>query len=206
MCNESPDCDVVVDFDRTIFDTEGLETDLYQICHRHGISPGILRKKQTKVESELPVFNFFDMVLNSELLKKRKLKILIAELESFLQENSSNYIFADVFPFLEKLKAKGLKIAVFTFGDVTFQMAKYLASGLAKYTDMVSVTDSEKCENRQMFENPGTIFIDDRSDHIDSVKKRFPHVQSIHVMRPGSKYTEPAKLADRVVHSLDIEL
>jgi phosphoglycolate phosphatase-like HAD superfamily hydrolase len=179
---------LVVDFDRTIFDSDRLYQDLYCICENHGIGRDLLDPALALVPPENVLFNFFLMVQRSKGIEAAKINHLVAELRAFIRTKGHQYVFEDVRPFLGSAIQAGWKVVVLTYGDHDFQVAKLAGSGIGDLCQLFSITSTPKWDRLEIFNTSSVIFLDDNPRDIDGVKDRFPHVVAVEVKRQNTKY------------------
>lgn len=195
---------LIVDFDRTVFDSDTLYRDLYELCEAHGISRNLLNSSLAFVPPDNLLFNFFLMVQRSQRIEPVKIGKVVTEMQSYVREKGHLYVFDDSRSFLGSAIKSGWKVAILTHGDLSFQLAKFVGSKLSDLCHSFTVTSEVKW--RQM-EKAGTlpiIFLDDNPKNIDEVKTRFPETLVVEVKRQNSKYqTVLSVKADLVVGQLD---
>jgi hypothetical protein len=109
-------------------------------------------------------------------------------METFVRNKGRQYVFNDTRIFLNSATRDGWKVRIFTYGDIAFQLAKFVGSGLSDLCHSITVTQDPKWCYREMFCLPSTIFLDDNPIDIDRVKYRFPHVTAVEVKRLNTKY------------------
>lgn len=194
---------LVVDFDRTIFDSDRLYQDLYRICENHGIGRDLLDPAFALVPPENVLFNFFLMVQRSKGIEAVKISHLVAELRAFVRTKGHQYVFDDTGPFLYSAMHAGWKVIILTYGDCDFQHAKVTGSKLGDLCQLLIVTSAPKWYRSEIFNTSPVIFLDDNPKDIDGVKDRFPHVVAVEVKRPNTKYqTALSSKANLLVNQL----
>jgi len=194
---------LVVDFDRTVFDSDALYQDLYSLCEARGIPQDRLDHSLGLVPPDNLLFNFFLMVERSLAVEGLQLVKLIAELQDFVRDEGRRYVFPDVGPFLDSAIKAGCKISILTYGDIAFQLAKFAGSGLSVLCHSFTATQDIKWQQLEMFGSQSVVFLDDNPRDIDGVKSRFPTVTVVEVKRPGTKYYNVhSSKADAVVDHL----
>ena len=194
---------LVVDFDRTVFDSDALYQDLYSLCAARAVPRGMLDYSLGLVPPNNLLFNFFQMVECSLAAHGLRFEKLIIELRDFVREEGSKYVFPDVHLFLDFAIESGCKIAILTHGDITFQLAKFDGSGLSASCHSFTATQDLKWQQREIFGSQALVFLDDNPKNIDGVKSRFPAVMVVEVKRPGTKYFNAhSSKADVVVDHL----
>lgn len=195
---------LIIDFDRTVFDSDALYRDLYKLCEDHGISKDLLDPTSALVPPDNLLFNFFLMVQRSHEVEPVKIEKVMAEIEGYIREKGYLYVFSDCRPFLNSAISSGWKVTILTYGNPSFQLAKFVGSKLSDICHSFTVTSEVKWRQLKVTENSPIIFLDDNPRNIDEVKTRFPGIRVIEVKRPNSKYQAVlSNKADLVVSQLD---
>ena len=117
---------------------------------------------------------------------------------------SGTYLYSDALPFLSYWKKRKQKLALVSSG-FAFQKKKVAASGLRHFFHPAVITGTQlKVEpiGRIIKKFPGerVVFMDDRKEVVDAIKKAFPRIFVIQVVRRSSK--ERSTRADAVVKNL----
>lgn len=124
-------------------------------------------------------------------------------MEAFIRNDGRQYVFDDARSFLDSAVKAGWKVMIFTYGDVAFQLAKFVGSGLSDLCRSFTVSQYPKWCHEEIFGSPSTVFLDDNPRDIDGIKNRFPHVTAVEVKRPNTKYHDVlSSTADIVVDRL----
>lgn len=194
---------IVVDFDRTVFASDALYRHLYTLCERRGIRSEDLPLHLGLVHPEKRLFSFFALLQQSGKVKPDQLAMILREIRGYILENAWRYVFPDVKPFLSAAVRAGSKIHILTYGDVEFQLTKFLGSGLQASCNSVTVITEHKWLCGSLFSGEATLFLDDNPRNVDKVKGQYPHVTVVEVKRPGTKYESAhSNLADMQVSQL----
>jgi len=195
---------LIVDFDRTVFDSDALYRDLYKLCEAHGISKDFLDPSLALVPPDNLLFNFFLMVQRSQKVEPARIGKVVTEMQSYIREKGYMYVFDDSRSFLGSAIRSGWKVAILTYGDLSFQLAKFVGSKLSDLCHSFTVTSEVKWRQMEIMGVSPIIFLDDNPKNIDEVKTRFPELPVVEVKRPKSKYQNVlSKKADLVVDRLD---
>lgn len=194
---------LVVDFDRTVFDSDALYHDLYDLCGQRGIRRGLLDPSLALVPPDNLLFNFFLMVRRSQGIKLSLIESAITEMETFIRNRGHQYVFNDARPFLNSAAKAGWRVIILTYGDLDFQLAKFVGSKLSEFCHRFTVTSETKWRQLEILNASSVIFLDDNPKNIDEVKTRFPQVLAVEVKRQSTKYQSVRSLnADFVVNHL----
>ena len=195
---------LIVDFDRTIFDSDALYRDLYRLCEKCGISRGLLDPALSLVPPDNLLFNFFLMVQRNQEIEPAEIEKVVAEMQSYVREKGYLYVFDDSKPFLSSAIKSGWKVSILTYGDPSFQLTKFVGSNLSGLCHNFTVTSEAKWHQLKTSNTSPTIFLDDNPKNIDEVKAKFPEVSVVEVKRSNSKYqTVLSTKADLVISQLD---
>lgn len=179
---------LVVDFDRTVFDSDALYLDLYKLCEARGISRDFLDPALALVPPDNLLFNFFLMVQRSQQIEPDKIEKVVAEMQSYVREKGHLYIFDDSRKFLGAAIKANWNVIILTYGDIYFQLAKFIGSGLGSLCTSFIVTSKVKWSHLEIFKTSSVIFIDDNPKNIDEIKEKFPDIVAVEVKRKGTKY------------------
>lgn len=189
---------ILLDFDDTLFHTARFKEDLIGVFESCGVSPDDFKKyyydyspNETDVDLKKYVFeSHIDRL--SEVLKidGEKLK---KEAYEFVSD-TSGYLFEDVDEFLQSFSKKDLFIV--SFGCVDFLKIKIGNTGIGERVCEIVTTDKLKehatkdlLERRkEEFKGEKIFFLDDRIDHLRSVKSKFPQIIAILMKRPEGRY------------------
>lgn len=202
--NTSNQGTLVVDFDRTVFDSDALYRDLYKLCEARGINKDSLNPSFALVPPDNLLFNFFLMVQRSQIIDPVRIEKVVAEMQGYVREKGHLYTFDDSSSFLAAAIRSGWKVVILTYGDISFQLAKFVGSKLGDFCHSFTVTSEVKWRQMEILSIYPIIFLDDNPKNIDEVKTRFPEVLGVEVKRPNSKYqTVLSGKADLVVDQLD---
>lgn len=195
---------LIVDFDRTVFDSDSLYEDLYELCEAYGINRDSLDPSLAFVPPDNLLFNFFLMVQRNQRIEPAILEKVVAEMQSYIRTKGHLYVFDDSRPFLDSAIKSGWKVAILTHGDLSFQIVKFVGSKLSNLCHSFTVTSVVKWRHMENVSASTIIFLDDNPNNIDEVKMRFPEVLAVEVKRQDSKYqTVLSTQADLVVGQLE---
>ena len=195
---------IISDFDGVLFDTERFKADQMRIFRALGISQSVQRTAYLGVKAR---HGGYRHDLHYAAIKKAIPSFDpqdIQEKMDALLLRSGRYLYSDAKPFLAYWKRRKQKVALVSSG-FAFQKKKVAASGLRPFFHPAVVTTSEfKVEPVRAIvkKNPGerVVFMDDRKEVVDAIKKHFPSVFVIQVVRRSGQ--ERSIHADAVVKNL----
>ncbi|MDZ4260365.1 MAG: HAD family hydrolase, partial [Candidatus Sungbacteria bacterium] len=100
----------------------------------------------------------------------------------------SKYIYRDVPDFLAFLEKEGIRAVLLSTGDAQFQKQKINKSGITDlFDDIIIISDSSKVSALDTLirkkKPASTIFIDDKKEVVEEVKKSLPEVYTIQMRR-----------------------
>jgi FMN phosphatase YigB (HAD superfamily) len=198
---------IFIDFDDTLFNTAALKKSLVEIFKANGVSksdffssytdyPTVMRGSLKKYDPYKQI-----EVLHKKLgIKKTKIK---SDLEKMVR-SSRKFVFRDAHPFLKNFEREDLFLV--SFAKTDFQCRKIENSGLREEFSKVIVSDKPKAEIiGKIVGNKKTkiIFIDDRIDQIDAVKKKFSGSATFLMARRNGRFKErESKFVDFEVKNL----
>lgn len=188
------DLKIFIDFDDAMFNTKSFIKELIKVFNKHGVSEKKFRETykayKTVVRKGLKLYDPKKQINLLEKLYGINGKQLEKDVYNFLYDTSA-FILKDVEPFLKKLKKKNLYLI--SYGD-NFSKKKIGATGLTKYFTKIKVTDKLKSHEIGIIfgkdKRTPFVFIDDRIDQIDAVKKRFPQSITFFVKRRIGRYND----------------
>jgi len=198
---------IFIDFDDTLFNTAALKKSLIKMFEANGVSKSDFlssyKDYPTVMHGSLKKYDPYKQI---GVLKKRlgidKIKIK-SDLEK-LVGSSQKFVFRDAHPFLKNFERKDLFLV--SFAKTDFQCRKIGNSGLVGEFSKVIVSDKSKAEiiGKILGKNKSKIiFIDDRIDQIDAVKKKFPDSIAFLMARRSGRFKErESKFVDFEVKNL----
>ncbi|MDO8566490.1 MAG: HAD hydrolase-like protein [Candidatus Moranbacteria bacterium] len=203
---------IFLDFDDTLFNTAAFIGVSRSLFVDFGVSEEMYKDAWQKVREwrGLESLSYDFEAHMKELHKKKDFddKESRKKVEDFYRERTREYVFPDVEGFLQKMRDRGNALYLISFKTGDFQDKKIAASGLAKYFDALATGPEEKGEVlRQFFgenEEVNGCFVDDRLHQIESVKRTFPKIITIHMQRREGRYhDESNESCDYVVSDLE---
>jgi len=199
---------IVLDFDDTIFNTHQMMGELVKISERAGFTKegfwAAYQKCKDKL-GDLDVkilvdFLYQDFVSKTPLFGKeeagREMNLVLA--------GTNDFVYSDFFDFVKNFHKSDL--ILLSFGTTDFQKIKIKNSGIMEYFDEIIITSGSKAKDIgeiQKKHDETLIFIDDKTSHIDEVKKCFPRIVAIKMERLNKKHiVSKSELADCTVNDL----
>lgn len=158
---------IYFDFDRTLFDTEKFIKDMEQIIIDENIELDLFY--QCKKYCKGKGFNPFVILDNIPNISKDN--DIYRKIEELIQ-NTYQYVFDDVKPFLEKYQGK-YNYVLLSRGNSDFQLAKVKYSKLQDYFEKIIITMEDK--GKLDIDYQHGIFIDDYLDELKSISKNKPY-------------------------------
>jgi FMN phosphatase YigB (HAD superfamily) len=199
---------ILVDFDRTVYDTDLLIADSLKLVERKGINPKEWQDSWSKSYNGSGVEAEQHYSIWKHLEKYKQTGEI--DSEDFLREYAeliglgSKYIFPDAVDFLKDMKMVG-ELILITYGDEKFQSWKIEGAGVGHLYDKIKMVPKLKIVPKRKAGNISelisgderAVFVDDWAEEIDEMKEYHPQVVSVHIRRPGTKHSaEDSKLAD----------
>lgn len=184
---------IFVDFDDSLFNTKKFRGQLIRIF----LGSGVVRKDFLNTYYDYPKktakgLKKYIPEKQIEILEKKtnidggKLR---KDFKKFIQD-TKGFVFPDVSGFLKNIKKNNLYLI--TYGSTNFQIKKIKNSGLFSKFCKIIITDSDKkavikrfVEKKETF-----IFIDDRIENINLVKKHFPNSFTFLLKRKEGRYND----------------
>jgi len=198
---------IFIDFDDTLFNTAALKKDLIKIFKESGVSrANFLSSYKDYPTVTRSGFKKYDPNQQINILHKRLGidKSGIKKELGKLIKSSSKFVFEDSGDFIKKFGEKN--VYLISFARTGFQCQKIEYSGLARKFAKVVVSDDSKAKvigKIKRGEGKEIVFIDDRMDQIDSVKKKFPESLTILMKRREGRFKgQRTKYADFTVKNL----
>ena len=179
-----------IDFDHTLFDTDRFfRVDFKDFLLGWGIDEE-LWDKSYKVTRNM------GYALEKHILEAQKLGDLDLNIQKFKDilekefSDLSKYLYPDVIEFLKKAKRSGATLYLLSFGDPSWQHYKVKSSGIANYfaEKFYQTKEGTKADKILEFRDKfgEIIYIDDREQEIDLVKKKIPEVKTYLIDRKNN--------------------
>ena len=183
-----------IDFDSTIFNTEGFKRKFFDIFERNGFSDADINK------------TYHEACLNYKYSPESHLKRLAkckeVDVKAIKNELRGIYKFVsdemyfDTRIFLDSINRDKFEVMMLSMGDKTFQKRKIKHSGVLKYFDKIHICEEQKWNYLKKLHLGDQKFyvIDDRSDTISNIAEIFPNSTPILIrrrkVRPDLMYKE----------------
>ena len=178
-----------VDFDRTIFDTDGLEMEVKKLRNDYGVSDAIWKKYVKEYRnSHDTLFNMYNIMYIICLNENVDFNIL-SGLDNIITNKSDSFIFEDAVDFINKAKILNLEINMLSFGDYKFQGKKIINTTISKQFDNIFITPINKFERDDLVYYKNGIFFDDNPKDVEGLYERNP-LDVIRIRRDGVKYSD----------------
>jgi FMN phosphatase YigB (HAD superfamily) len=198
---------IFIDFDDTLFNTAELKKSLIKMFKASGVSKvdffSSYNDYPTVTKNGLKKYNPDQQI---SILHKR-LGINKANTKKDLEKlvrTSRKFVFRDAKPFLRKFGKDNVYLV--SFARTKFQCQKIKFSGLSGEFSKVTISDRSKAQIIGKIvgrKKTKIIFIDDRIDQIDVVKKKFPESTTFLMARRAGRFKErDSKFVDFEVKNL----
>lgn len=174
---------LILDFDGTLFDTEGFRLEIFSLFKRMGYNQDQI---ESTYQAECLSYKYSPLGQLKRLQELKPSSQTLAEARfDNLYENSDKYIFPDVTLFLKEMRINNYELILLTMGDINFQKSKVENSGVARYFDHVLYCDVQKWLYfpELVQKNEKFIFLDDRADTIDKISKIYQNSFCIRIDR-----------------------
>ncbi|GEM_PF-1556562 len=197
---------IILDFDGVLFDHRRFKGDYRRMLRRQfGIPYQIY--EETYAEARTARRHIYHHAAHLVLIRKTLPVLRHKDIERVAKKllgRSATYLYKDAESFLSYWKAKKQTLALISNG-FAFQKKKVAQSGLAGFFRRIIITDSHDkvAPLRTLIgrSRPAdTVFIDDKKRLVDAVKKRFPAMVVIQLVR--RKAQERSERADIIVPNL----
>ena len=202
---------IFLDFDDTLFNTAAFISASRLLFVDLGISSEMYKDAWTEVKNMRGLESLsYDFEAHMKVLHEKKDfddTTLKKRMEDFYKQRAKEYVFPDTLGFLQKMQEYGHHLYLISFKTGDFQDKKIAASGLARYFDVSAVGPEDKGNVIKQFfdesDRGNSYFIDDLLHQIESVKRTFPKIITIHMQRAEGRYHDgPNEFCDYVVKDL----
>lgn len=184
---------VFIDFDGTLFNTSDFKVAMFGIFNKVGLTDDqILPAYQAEcLDYKFSIKSFTERL---HKIGKFNLALTNARVEKLFQSCPS-FLYPDTIEFLEGINKDLYEVNLLTLGDLEFQGEKVMHSGIVKHFDNLFFTEKQKWESLDEYVKDGErfILIDDRSDTIYRVAKRFPKCLALEIIRRSSDNDDPMR-------------
>lgn len=193
---------IVIDFDGVLFDDQQFKKKYIRMFTNAGVA--LREYERTYLQSKKVHGGSYHPDAHLLFLKKAYPGLSLSALKKKRAEligSSARCVFRDSALFLAHQKERGALLFLLSTG-IGFQKQKIQSSGLSKYFKKVMVVScaSKKASLARMlrrFRGEPFLFIDDKKEVIDEIKRTFPNARAIQMARRRS--IKRSKIADAVV-------
>jgi FMN phosphatase YigB (HAD superfamily) len=200
---------IFIDFDDVIFNTKEFGADLKIFYDRNDITQEMVQKYYYAAEDcgGIKLFDPEEMFARLEKYEKMNASMLSKDFAKYIK-NLSKFVFSDVSDFLEFAGKEN--VYLISFGLPTFQNEKIVACGVDKLVTGCVVTKGSKAaaiaqvmEKMKIDPNEKIIFIDDRVQQVQDIKKAFSATQTFLLCRKEGRYCDAKnEYCDYEIHNL----
>jgi FMN phosphatase YigB (HAD superfamily) len=186
---------IFIDFDDVIFNTRKFTKSYKRIFKMHGINEETYEKYYYDYPANVGKdFKKYHPGMHIRAIGKN-LPIDAIKLENDIInyiKSTKKYVFRDVSKFIKQFNKKNLYLI--SFPDIKFQEAKIKNSGIKKYFKQSVLTSGLKsnaiCKliKKEKINKENIYFIDDRTKHIEDVKKILPKAIAILLNRKEGRH------------------
>ena len=182
---------IVFDFDDTLFDKERFLEKLAPILE--------FSYEEFKAGHDLHFKDqniFYNPWQHLKILykeNKRKYEEKVAELEDLFRDTSA-YLYPEAVPLLRRAVRSREKMILLSRGDLVYQKEKIYHCDISDFFDTIIITE-DKVEELKRWEEEEILFINDKKEENERIKKELPHVQ-IYPVGEGAGYYKLTELLD----------
>lgn len=203
---------IFLDFDDTLFYTARFREDMKKVFEVCGVDEALFQStyesvKKTFVSGKICTYDFDQHI--REIVKRSSVKeeSIREHVDIFLQ-NAGEYFFDDAIDFCKAMRSVGASMYIVSYGTSNFQKKKVHASGIGKYVKGLCVGDIDKGKEIQnilsLSDEEISWFVEDRIEHIQSVKEKNPSVQTILLKRTEGRYDDTMSIfCDFKAHAME---
>lgn len=174
-----------VNFDGTIFDSGKFRDKIFEIFTKAGFSNDEIK---SSYQAEYLGYKYSPWNNIKRLAKIRQFDTAMAKirLEKIFKEIPT-LIWKDSINFFEQINNADYELNLLTLGDVEFQKRKIQASGLVKQFENIYISEVQKWDylKELVLDNERFLIIDNRTDVIEEIAKRFKKSLAIEICREG---------------------
>lgn len=172
---------LAIDFDHTLFHTTLF---VQALADRFLAEFGIARSDFFRIRDEVKACcAVIDIDTFIQLLPREDKKSMHSAIEDVIAHHASSLVFSDVRPFLREAKELA-DILIITHADTELQTKKIQASNLGDIPYHISTDDKALVLSQYASIYDQIIFVDDKPQIIEQVKKQLPKVRAYFLVRP----------------------
>lgn len=195
---------IFFDFDDVLMDTRAFKREYFKIFSTFGIPAKRARAIYMEMRKTL---GRDDPRVHIRLLKEKYPRLPVSAVERSLYKiraQSRRFVFKDAAGALNRLQKEAGRLELISSGDKRVQKKKILESGLARFFKKIHLVSTDKKGNtiKKILANRRgpLVFIDDKKEAVDDVRKVIPKARIIQVLRHRDQ--ERSKRADVVITNL----
>ena len=183
----------ILDFDRTLFDTDKLIRDYAATMEKRlAIPKAITAAAKAGAQKKGDIFDFDRQLVLLAKLSGVPLPRIVKESAVFYK-TSPKYFFRDTLPFLRSI-AKKDHVVLLSYGHIGHQRDKIQLSGIKKYFKKVIVTDAKMGKTqwvrKYLTKSSRVVFVNDHPEETHVILRACVRPwKVILVERPGTKYS-----------------
>jgi FMN phosphatase YigB (HAD superfamily) len=187
---------IFLDFDDVVFNTREFLVVIRSVFAEFGVAEDLFKSTYAELRAEGGGKGFcyrFDAQIDKiAIIQSVDKAALLSKLEKTIEDTSA-FVFVDVYEFLQTAKAKGYVVRILSFGDEYFQAKKIMSSGISALVDQVIVTQESKeiiLQSEHLEQEDSVWFFDDRLHFLEGMKQAFPFMNTVLVSRPEGRFQE----------------
>lgn len=195
---------IIIDFDGVLLNDQKFKKDYIRLFKTFGIPVSLYESAYRELKNKK---GFYDPEAHIAILQKKKPGLkkdgLIKKINSFVK-NSSRYIYKDAIPFLKFFKKRRYDLVLLSTGH-EYQNLKIKNSKIIHFfKEIIIIPNFSKTESvAKILKNylgKPSVFIDDKKEVVDEVKKEIPNIYIIQLAR--RKYQIRSKIVSKVLSNL----
>jgi FMN phosphatase YigB (HAD superfamily) len=193
---------IYLDFDDTIFDTEGFKNELVRIFGAAGFSEKDFNDNYEKSKEKaggLDLDGLFNLFVEQGDFDVRKTRRTMDNIFA----NADVFVYDDFFDFAREFPKEDL--AILSYGATLSQREKIENSKVVPYFREIIITNKGKEESfpdiLRAYPHEDIFFVEDKADQIDRVKAVAPFITAMKMERLQGRHRDTrSSSADYVVH------
>jgi len=188
---------LVLDFDDTLFEAKRLKQDIFSLFEKEfRIARAVVEDVYTQSKH-----GGYSMEKHAALLQAQAPDVSADKIRTAMEAfytTMQGYVFPDVLPVLERLKAKGVELILLTYGEHDFQSRKIAGTGLAQLCEKVVITtDAKSAAVKELFRDTHhMVTVDNTIEHLNDIKSALSEVETIAIDRYGD--VQPVEIIPHV--------
>ncbi len=182
---------LIVDFDGTLWDSEGFLRELYAVAERYGITPKAMLNTWEDSWSHPARREGYSARRHAGKLADITPRYSEEELHTWLEDHHArmgDFVYPDAHLFLHEMRTAGYSLILLSNGDPVWQRRKLAATGLEDHFDSVQVSRHPKEDVLRgmigSMEHPHMLFVNDNPEENWAVAHSLPRLaQAMRVNR-----------------------